>query len=61
MALLLLIILILLLCGGGYWGYRAGYPARPYGGLLVFVLLIVILLLLFGPLDGYPWHHYYHW
>ena len=58
MTLVLLLILLLFLFGGGYWGYRAGYPARPFGGLLVFILLIVILLMIFGPLGG---PHYANW
>ena len=44
MTLVLLIILILLLGGGGAYGRNAGWGPRGFGGLLVTVLIVVLLV-----------------
>ena len=51
MTLLLIILLILLFAGGG-WGYSTGHVTwgNP-AGIILFVVLIVVLLGLFGT-----WH-----
>ena len=44
--LLLIIVLILLFGGGGWYGYRQGWYAGPqFGGGLIGLILIVILVL----------------
>jgi hypothetical protein len=49
MDLLLLILIIILLCGAG-WGWQGGTVAwnNPVG-IILFVILILLLLGLFGP------------
>ena len=51
MSLILIIIVLVLLFGGGggYYAHRA-YGPRGLGGVLGFVLLIVVLLWFFGRL-----------
>jgi hypothetical protein len=45
MLLILLIIVVLLLFGGGgLYGRRAGWGPRGFGGLLVTVLIVVLLI-----------------
>jgi hypothetical protein len=45
MLLILLIIVVLLLFGGGgFYGHRAGWGPRGFGGLLVSVLIVVLLI-----------------
>jgi hypothetical protein len=46
MLTLLLIIIVLLLFGGGggYYGRQAGWGPRGFGGLLVTVLIVVLLI-----------------
>jgi hypothetical protein len=43
--------------GGGGWGWRGGYhssaPVPYFGGLLVAVILIVLLLTLFHPYSAW--------
>jgi len=55
MLLILLIILLFVFFGGGFYspGAEAGYPYRPYGFGLGFIVLIVLLVLLFS---GYGPH-----
>ncbi len=56
MPLVLIIVLLVLLLGGGgglYYGPRAGWGAPHYGGgLLGLVLLILLILWLAGNLGG---------
>jgi hypothetical protein len=54
--ILLIVVLVLLLGGGGaYYGPRAGWRGPHYGGgLLGLVLLILLILWLTGNLRGGP-------
>jgi hypothetical protein len=54
--ILIVIVLVLLLGGGGaYYGPRAGWRGPHYGGgLLGLVLLILLILWLTGNLGGGP-------
>jgi hypothetical protein len=57
MPLILVVVLLVLLLGGGgaYYGPRWGWGAPHYGGgLLGLVLLIVLILWLAGNLGGGP-------
>jgi hypothetical protein len=42
--LLLLIVVLLLFGGGGYYGRRVGWGPRGFGGSLVTVLLVILLI-----------------
>ena len=45
MLLILLIIIVLLLFGGGgFYGRKAGWGPRGFGGLLATVLILVLLI-----------------
>lgn len=55
MAILLIIVLVLLLGGGGsyYYGRNAGWGTSHYGGSLVGLVLVILLILwLTGNLGG---------
>jgi hypothetical protein len=57
MPMILVIVLLVLLLGGGgaYYGPRAGWRAPHYGGgLLGLVLLVLVVLWLTGNLAGSP-------
>lgn len=42
--LLLVVIILLLLFGGGFYGRRSGWGPRGFGGLVLTVLLIILLV-----------------
>lgn len=45
MLLILMIIVVLLLFGGGgFYGRRAGWGPREFGGLLFTVLMVILLI-----------------
>ncbi len=44
MLLILILIVILLLSGGGFYGRRSGWGPRGFGGLLLAVLLVILLV-----------------
>jgi hypothetical protein len=44
LTILLIIIVLLLFGGGGFYGQRAGWGPRGFGGLLVTVLIVVLLI-----------------
>ena len=57
MSIILIVIVLVLLLGGGaaYYGPRAGWRGPHYGGgLLGLVLLILLILWLTGNLGGGP-------
>ncbi|CAM5188329.1 hypothetical protein BTHI11S_02276 [Bosea thiooxidans] len=53
MSTLLIVILVVLLFGGGYYGHRSYGPAG-LGGVLGFVLVVVLILWLLGAIGGAP-------
>ena len=57
MSIILIVILLVLLLGGGgaYYGPRAGWSGPHYGGgLLGLVLIILLVLWLTGNIGGGP-------
>jgi hypothetical protein len=52
--ILLIIIVLLLLGGGGSYGQRAGWGPRGFGGLLITVLIVVLLIWVVNELTMPP-------
>jgi hypothetical protein len=49
-AVILIIVLVVVLTGGG-WGVRSGYVgAGPFGGMVGFLLIVLLLLWALGVL-----------
>jgi hypothetical protein len=44
MLAVVLILVVLLLFGGGFYGRRAGWGPQGFGGLLVAVLAVILLI-----------------